>query len=124
MKADMEIIDAGLAAAEKLYMSLKAHKQIVGEIVSLDAETKRAKLDAEAAKRSLADLQTQVMAAQTELDKLRSECAATEQQVAALTSERAELDSAIATIKNKFRAAQWTNPNARTFNWPTRDRRP
>jgi chromosome segregation ATPase len=105
MTADMEILDAGLVAAEKLYMSLKAHKQIVGEIVSLDDETKRAKLDAEAAKRSLADLQAQVMAAQSELDKLQSEREAAKQQVSELAAEHSQLTNAINAIKNKFRAA-------------------
>ena len=73
MKADMDIIDSGLAAAEKLYMSLKAHKQIVGEIVSFDDEAQRAKAEAEDAKRHLHDLQAQVMAAQTELDKIQAQ---------------------------------------------------
>ena len=99
MKADMDIIDSGLAAGEKLYMSLKAHKQIVGEIVSLDDETKRAKLDAETAKRSLADLQSQVMAARSELDKLQSEREAAKQQVSELAAEHAELRDAINSIK-------------------------
>jgi predicted nucleic acid-binding Zn-ribbon protein len=105
MKVDMEILDAGLVAAEKLYMSLRAHKQIVGDIVSLDDEAKRAKADATEAKRALAKLNAEIAAAQDELLKVQQERTVVEEKVRALSAERAELDSAIAAIKNMFKSA-------------------
>jgi uncharacterized protein (DUF3084 family) len=99
MKADMDILDAGLAAAEKLCLSLRTFKQIVGDIVSLDDEAQRAKADAVAAQKSLADITQQVAVAQTALENLRGEREQTEKQVAALRSERTELDGAIARIR-------------------------
>jgi chromosome segregation ATPase len=99
MKESLEVLDLALLNIEKLWAGLRAHRQLCGDISNFEEQATKARADAEAAKRSLADLQTQVMAAQTELDKLRSERAAVEEQVAALRSERAELDSAIARIR-------------------------
>ena len=98
MKADMEILDAGLVAAEKLYMSLRAHKQIVGDIVSLDDEAKRAKAEATEAKRSLAKLNAEVAAAQDELLKAQQECAAAKQQVQELAAEHTQLTNSVNSI--------------------------
>jgi len=105
MKADMEILDAGLAAAEKLYLSLRTFKQIVGEIVSLDDEAQRAKADAATAQKSLADLQFKVTVAQTELDKLNSERDAAKHQISELAAQHTQLTNAITEIRNKLRAA-------------------
>src|SRR5215470_13314182 len=99
MKESLEVLDLALLNVEKLWAGLRAHRQICGAISDFEEEAKRAKADAEAAKRSLADLQTQVMAAQTELDKLRSEHEQTEMQLSALRSERSELTAAINQIK-------------------------
>jgi|SRR6516165_9031888 chromosome segregation ATPase len=105
MKESLEVLDLALGNVEKLWAGLRAHRQLCGAISDFEEEAKRAKADAEAAKRSLADLQTQVMAAQSELDKLQSEREAAKQQVQELAAEHTQLTSAIIAIKNKFRAA-------------------
>jgi chromosome segregation ATPase len=105
MKADMEILDASLAAAEKLYMSLRAFKQIVGEIVSLDNEAQRAKADAEEAKRSLAKLNAEVAAAQDELLTVRQERAAAEEKVRELAAEHSQLSGDVNRIRALFKGA-------------------
>jgi uncharacterized protein (DUF3084 family) len=105
MKADLEILDAGLAAAEKLYLSLRTFKQIVGEIVSLDDEAKRARAEAAEAQRHLSELQAQVTVAQTQLDKLQAQREQTEKRVQSLADEHNSLTAALNAIKSKFKDA-------------------
>jgi chromosome segregation ATPase len=105
MKESLEVLDLALGNVEKLWAGLRAHRQLCGDISDFEEEAKRAKLDAEAAKRSLADLQTQVMTAQTELDKLQSEREAAKQQLSELAAEHAELSNGVSRIRALFKGA-------------------
>jgi chromosome segregation ATPase len=102
---NIDLLDAALGNTERLYASLRAFRGLCGEIVDFQDEAQRAKADAEAAQKSLADLLAKVTVAQAQLDKLQMERAAAEERLQALAAEHTALTQAIAAIKNKFRDA-------------------
>jgi hypothetical protein len=73
---NIDLLDAALGNAERLYASLSAFRKLVGEITDFQEEAQRAKADATEAKRALAKLNAEVAAAQDELLKIQRECAA------------------------------------------------
>jgi hypothetical protein len=67
----IDLLNTALGHIEKQYASLRAFRDLCGEIVDFQEEAKRARLEATAAQKSLTDLQAQVTGAQTQLDKLQ-----------------------------------------------------
>ena len=102
---NVDLLDAALGNAERVYASLSAFRKLCGEITDFQEEAQRAKADAAAARKSLADLQAQVMVAQAELDKVQAERKAAEEKVGALSAEHIQLTNAITALKNMLRAA-------------------
>ena len=102
---NIDLLDAALGNAERLYASLRAFRGLCGEIADFEEEAKRAKAEAVAAQKSLADLLAKVTVAQAQLDKLQMERAAAEERLQALAAEHTALTQAIAAIRNKFRDA-------------------
>jgi chromosome segregation ATPase len=102
---NIDLLDAALGNTERLFASLSAFRKLCGEINDFEDEAKRAKADAEAAQKSLADLLAKVTVAQADLDKLRADRAAAEERIQALAAEHTALTQAIAAIRNKFKDA-------------------
>jgi chromosome segregation ATPase len=102
---NIDLLDAALGNAERLFASLSAFRKLCGEITDFQEEAKRARADAEAARKSLGDLQAQVMIAQTQLDKLQAERKAAEEKVGALAAEHTGLTDAINQIKLMLKSA-------------------
>jgi uncharacterized protein (DUF3084 family) len=102
---NIDLLDAALGNTERLFGSLRAFRGLCGDIVDFEEEAKRAKAEAVAAQKSLADLLAKVTVAQTALDKLSAQREQTEAQVSALRNEHAALTDAINQIKRKLRDA-------------------
>jgi chromosome segregation ATPase len=102
---NIDLLDAALGNTERLFGSLRAFRGLCGEIVDFQEEAQRAKAEAVAAQKSLADLLAKVTVAQTQLDKVQAQRQATEAKVQALAAEHTALTQAIAAIKSKFKDA-------------------
>jgi chromosome segregation ATPase len=102
---NIDLLDAALGNTEKLYASLRAFRDLCGEISDFQQEAQRAKADAEEAKRSLAKLNAEVAAAQTTLDELRAERAAAEERVQALAAEHTQLTASVNSIRALLKGA-------------------
>jgi|SRR6516164_8478942 chromosome segregation ATPase len=102
---NIDLLDAALGNAERLYASLFSFRKLVAEISDFQEEAARAKAEAAAAQKSLADLQAQVMAAQSELDKLQSKREAAKQQLSELAAEHSQLSGDVNRIRALFKGA-------------------
>jgi SMC interacting uncharacterized protein involved in chromosome segregation len=101
----IDLLDAALSNAERLYASVSAFRKLCGDISDFQDEAKRAKADAAAAQKSLSELQSKVTIAQAELDKLQSERDEAEKQTTALRAEHTDLMNAMTAIRNLLKDA-------------------